>query len=114
MTSKGFRLLRPYLCRDFQPRDVACRSHLRFLSATRPCRKRSELSVEAHSDVQLRVKALEDAGVLGYPRLGHDERFMPITAFRERYAHLNSGKYAENDIVVIRGRSAAVGETSIG
>ncbi|KAI9858622.1 MAG: hypothetical protein M1830_006330, partial [Pleopsidium flavum] len=111
MTSKGFRFLRPYLCRDLRPLPgVACRAHLRFYSVTRSCNssfcrifKRFSTPL-SKGEVQQRVEELRSTEGLTYPRIGHDEHSLVCKTFYKRYSILKAGERDNGTRVVLHGR----------
>lgn len=54
-------------------------------------------------EVEERVKELEDAKALVYPRVGKHDRTLSVLEYREAYGHLEAGEECSTDTITVHG-----------
>lgn len=100
------RFLRPHVYRTLSPtrRDA----YSLFYSAATACLKRQPnraYSSTFAGEEEKRVKELQEANSLNYPRIKPDSNSITCAEFRTRYASLSPKESQDSDIVTLRGTS---------
>ena len=100
------RFLRPRAYRTLSParRDA----YSLFYSAATACLKRQPnraYSSTFTGEEEKRVKELEEANSLNYPRVKPDRNAITCAEFRDRYASLSPSESVDSDTVTLRGTS---------
>ena len=103
------RSLYRHLCKDLLPlRKAGYTLHARFYSLGKAADTASPISfVEQprRTDVQQRIRELQDVGMEAYPSVLADTRSVTCRDFRQRYSTLKPGETREGESVVLRGMS---------